>query len=76
MCVCVYMDLFVSVCLCVCVSLCDYFHFCQQAYLWHNNEAVVEWLEQELRETDPNNSVFLQNVELLKRDHAVQEVKR
>lgn len=46
------------------------------AYLWHNNEAVVEWLEQELRETDPNNSVFLQNVELLKRDHAVQEVKR
>ena len=49
---------------------------CLQAYLWHNNEAVVDWLKGELAEDDPSKSVIAQNVELIRRASVLREVKR
>lgn len=47
-----------------------------QAYLWHNNEAVVEWLKGELVGDDTGKSVIAQNVELIRRASVLREVKR
>lgn len=47
-----------------------------QAYLWHNNEAVVEWLKGELAGDDTGKSVIAQNVELIRRASVLREVKR
>ena len=49
---------------------------CLQAYLWHNNEAVVDWLKGELAEDDLSKSVIAQNVELIRRASVLREVKR
>ena len=43
-----------------------------QAYLWHNNEAVVEWLERQERSKE--DSIVRQNVECVKRDRVLREV--
>lgn len=43
-----------------------------QAYLWHNNEAVAEWLEEQERSKE--DSIVRQNVECVKRDRVLREV--
>ena len=50
--------------------------YCLQAYLWHNDEAVVDWLKSELAEEDATKSVIAQNVELIRRASVLKEVKR
>ena len=49
---------------------------CLQAYLWHNNEAVVDWLKGELAGEDLSKSVIAQNVDLIRRASVLREVKR
>ena len=47
------------------------------AYLWHNDEAVVHWLEEQggSRGTPPS-SVFAQNIEFLKKESVLRQVNR
>ncbi|GLH16303.1 Uncharacterized protein GBIM_20609 [Gryllus bimaculatus] len=44
------------------------------AYLWENNEAVVEWfLDQQAQ--DPSNSIIANNIHCVKKDAVVQNIK-
>ena len=43
-----------------------------QAYLWHNNEAVVKWLEKQ--ERNKEESIVRQNIECMKRDRVLTQV--
>ena len=45
-----------------------------QAYLWHNNEAVVEWLEQQL--LGGEQSVLKQNTDCIKRERIARDVAK
>jgi len=45
-----------------------------QAYLWEDNEAVVEWLQEELRK-DNSQSIIKQNCVSVKQDHHSQQIK-
>ncbi len=41
-----------------------------QAYLWHNNEAVVEWLEGQ----EGSKSIVRENADCIKRDRIMRQV--
>lgn len=46
-----------------------------QAYLWEDNKAVVEWLQEELKENN-SQSVIRQNCASVKQDHQTQQIKQ
>ncbi|KAI1900999.1 hypothetical protein AGOR_G00055620 [Albula goreensis] len=46
-----------------------------KAYLWDNNEVVVEWLEKHLSEEDGTRSAIRENIKYLKRDYALKHIR-
>ncbi|GCB65673.1 hypothetical protein scyTo_0007767 [Scyliorhinus torazame] len=46
-----------------------------KAYLWDNNQKVVEWLEKHLHDEDDTRSVIRENIKYLKRDYAVKHIR-
>ena len=49
---------------------------CVQTYQWHNDEAVVEWLSEQLDEQNKQKSIIESNVHLLAREYALQHISR
>ena len=47
-----------------------------KAYLWDNNQAVVEWLEKHLAKEDGTRSAIRENIKYLKRDYALKHIRR
>lgn len=50
--------------------------FVSQAYLWDNNQAVVEWLEKHLAEQDGIRSTIHENIKYLKRESTLKHIRR
>lgn len=51
--------------------------FCSfQAYLWDNNQSVVEWLEKHLSKEDGAKSAIRENIKYLKRENALKHIRR
>lgn len=46
-----------------------------KAYLWDNNQVVVEWLEKHLLEEDGAKSAIRENIKYLKRDYALKHIR-
>ncbi|MEQ2248401.1 hypothetical protein ILYODFUR_018807 [Ilyodon furcidens] len=46
-----------------------------KAYLWDNNQAVVEWLEKHLSIEDGTRSVIRENIKYLKRENALKHIR-
>ncbi|XP_017269284.1 acetyl-CoA carboxylase isoform X2 [Kryptolebias marmoratus] len=46
-----------------------------QAYLWDNNQAVVEWLEKHLSTEDGARSVIRENIKYLKRENVLKHMR-
>ncbi|XP_069817486.1 acetyl-CoA carboxylase 2 isoform X2 [Dendropsophus ebraccatus] len=46
-----------------------------KAYLWDNNQMVVEWLEKHLQEEDGARSAIRENIKYLKRDYALKHIR-
>ncbi|XP_010875045.2 acetyl-CoA carboxylase isoform X2 [Esox lucius] len=46
-----------------------------QAYLWDNNEAVVDWLKKHLAKEDGMRSTIRENIKYLKRDYALKQIR-
>lgn len=46
-----------------------------KAYLWDNNKAVVEWLEQHLSTVDGTRSVIRENIKYLKRENTLKHIR-
>ncbi|XP_023689138.2 acetyl-CoA carboxylase [Paramormyrops kingsleyae] len=46
-----------------------------KAYLWDNNQVVVEWLEKQLAEDDGMRSAIRENIKYLKRDYALKHIR-
>ncbi|XP_053325093.1 acetyl-CoA carboxylase 2 isoform X2 [Spea bombifrons] len=46
-----------------------------KAYLWDNNQVVVEWLEKHLQEEDGTRSAIRENIKYLKRDYALKHIR-
>ncbi|KAL2091869.1 hypothetical protein ACEWY4_011667 [Coilia grayii] len=46
-----------------------------KAYLWDNNQAVVEWLEKHLAKEDGMRSAIRENIKYLKRDYALKHIR-
>ncbi|XP_060699469.1 acetyl-CoA carboxylase 2 isoform X2 [Hemiscyllium ocellatum] len=46
-----------------------------KAYLWDNNQKVVEWLEKHLNDEDDTRSVIRENIKYLKRDYAIKHIR-
>ncbi|XP_073438704.1 acetyl-CoA carboxylase 2 isoform X1 [Dendrobates tinctorius] len=46
-----------------------------KAYLWDNNQEVVEWLEKHLQEEDGARSAIRENIKYLKRDYALKHIR-
>ncbi|XP_048833144.1 acetyl-CoA carboxylase isoform X2 [Brienomyrus brachyistius] len=46
-----------------------------KAYLWDNNQVVVEWLEKQLAEGDGIRSAIRENIKYLKRDYALKHIR-
>ncbi|CAH2295134.1 acetyl- carboxylase 2 isoform X4 [Pelobates cultripes] len=46
-----------------------------KAYLWDNNQVVVEWLEKHLQEEDGARSAIRENIKYLKRDYALKNIR-
>ncbi|XP_076006847.1 acetyl-CoA carboxylase isoform X2 [Genypterus blacodes] len=46
-----------------------------QAYLWDNNQAVVEWLEKHLAKEDGIGSAIHENIKYLKRESALKHIR-
>ncbi|XP_056144354.1 acetyl-CoA carboxylase [Lampris incognitus] len=46
-----------------------------QAYLWDNNQAVVEWLEVHLSKEDGTRSAIHENIKYLKRDYTLKQIR-
>ncbi|XP_066459958.1 acetyl-CoA carboxylase 2 isoform X1 [Eleutherodactylus coqui] len=46
-----------------------------KAYLWDNNQVVVEWLEKHLQEEDGARSAIRENIKYLKRDYALKHIR-
>ncbi|PWA19506.1 hypothetical protein CCH79_00006981 [Gambusia affinis] len=46
-----------------------------KAYLWDNNQAVVEWLEMHLSTEDGTRSVIRENIKYLKRENALKHIR-
>ena len=51
---------------------CDFFRACQ-AYLWHNNEAAVEWVESQM--SSSAQSTLTQNLECIRKDRVLRQVQ-
>lgn len=47
-----------------------------QAYLWDNNQAVVEWLERHLSQEDGIRSAVRENIKYLKRENTLKHICR
>lgn len=47
-----------------------------QAYLWDNNQAVVEWLEKHLSKEEGCQSAIRENIKYLKRENALKHIRR
>ncbi|KAK2837305.1 hypothetical protein Q5P01_014517 [Channa striata] len=46
-----------------------------KAYLWDNNQAVVEWLEKHLSKEDGTRSAIRENIKYLKRENTVKLIR-
>nr|XP_046243287.1 acetyl-CoA carboxylase isoform X2 [Scatophagus argus] len=46
-----------------------------KAYLWDNNQAVVEWLEKHLSQEDGTRSAIRDNIKYLKRENAMKHIR-
>ncbi|XP_024130292.1 acetyl-CoA carboxylase isoform X2 [Oryzias melastigma] len=46
-----------------------------KAYLWDNNQAVVEWLEKHLSKEDGTRSAIRENIKYLKRENALKHIR-
>ncbi|KAM7391893.1 hypothetical protein PAMP_022541 [Pampus punctatissimus] len=46
-----------------------------QAYLWDNNQAVVEWLEKHLSTEDGTRSAIRENIKYLKRENTLKHIR-
>nr|XP_015828099.2 acetyl-CoA carboxylase isoform X2 [Nothobranchius furzeri] len=46
-----------------------------KAYLWDNNQAVVEWLEKHLSLQDGTRSVIRENIKYLKRENVLKHIR-
>ncbi|MEE6508200.1 hypothetical protein FKM82_019789 [Ascaphus truei] len=46
-----------------------------KAYLWDNNQVVVEWLEKHLQEEDGARSAIRENIKYLKKDYALKHIR-
>ncbi|XP_070759737.1 acetyl-CoA carboxylase 2 isoform X2 [Enoplosus armatus] len=46
-----------------------------KAYLWDNNQAVVEWLEKHLSEEDGTRSAIRENIKYLKRENTLKHIR-
>ncbi|XP_078141493.1 acetyl-CoA carboxylase 2 isoform X1 [Centroberyx gerrardi] len=46
-----------------------------KAYLWDNNQAVVEWLEKHLSKEDGTQSAIRENIKYLKRDYTLKHIR-
>ncbi|XP_063051128.1 acetyl-CoA carboxylase isoform X2 [Engraulis encrasicolus] len=46
-----------------------------KAYLWDNNQAVVEWLEKHLAKEEGTRSAIRENIKYLKRDYALKHIR-
>ncbi|XP_038146021.1 acetyl-CoA carboxylase isoform X2 [Cyprinodon tularosa] len=46
-----------------------------KAYLWDNNQAVVEWLEKHLSMEDGTHSAIRENIKYLKRENALKHIR-
>ncbi|XP_073322539.1 acetyl-CoA carboxylase isoform X2 [Pagrus major] len=46
-----------------------------KAYLWDNNQAVVEWLEKHLSEEDGARSAIRENIKYLKRENTLKHIR-
>ncbi|XP_078451558.1 acetyl-CoA carboxylase-like isoform X2 [Lampetra planeri] len=46
-----------------------------KAYLWDNNQAVVQWLEKHLKPEEGVRSVIEENIKYIKRDHVMQQIR-
>ncbi|XP_077999917.1 acetyl-CoA carboxylase-like [Glandiceps talaboti] len=47
-----------------------------KGYLWDNNEAVVDWLQEQDKEAAENGrSIILDNLKCVKRDRAIQQIR-
>ncbi|XP_039658817.1 acetyl-CoA carboxylase isoform X2 [Perca fluviatilis] len=46
-----------------------------KAYLWDNNQAVVEWLEKHLTKEDGTRSRIRENIEYLKRENTLKHIR-
>lgn len=46
--------------------------FFLQAYLWEQNQAVVEWLEDQRRA----DSIVIKNINAVKRDAVISQIQR
>lgn len=53
---------------CTCCSI--------QAYLWDNNQVVVEWLEQHLSQEDGVKSAIRENIKYLKKENTLKHIRR
>ncbi|XP_047447248.1 acetyl-CoA carboxylase isoform X2 [Mugil cephalus] len=46
-----------------------------KAYLWDNNQTVVEWLEKHLSDEDGTRSAIRENIKYLKRENAMKHIR-
>ncbi|RXM96834.1 Acetyl-CoA carboxylase [Acipenser ruthenus] len=46
-----------------------------KAYLWDNNEDVVEWLEKQLAEEEGARSVIDENIKYISRDYILKQIR-
>ncbi|XP_029467592.1 acetyl-CoA carboxylase 1 isoform X2 [Rhinatrema bivittatum] len=46
-----------------------------KAYLWDNNEDVVEWLEKQIAEEDGARSVVEENIKYISRDYVLKQIR-
>uniref|UniRef100_A0A3B5AVX7 acetyl-CoA carboxylase n=1 Tax=Stegastes partitus TaxID=144197 RepID=A0A3B5AVX7_9TELE len=46
-----------------------------KAYLWDNNQAVVEWLEKHLSKEDGTRSAITENIKYLKRENTLKHIR-
>ncbi|KAM4577442.1 acetyl-CoA carboxylase isoform 2-T3 [Odontesthes bonariensis] len=46
-----------------------------QAYLWDDNQAVVEWLEKHLSKEDGTRSAIRENIKYLERENALKHIR-
>lgn len=47
-----------------------------QAYLWDNNQVVVEWLEKHMSDEDGTPSAIRENIKYLKRENTLKHIRR